>query len=806
VPGYDCGGLSDPRRAPAQPPPKEIVMSPLSRLLAVTALGLLGAISASTAVAEHYDPPGRVARISHLQGDAAFSPAGEDVWLEVSRNRPLIRGDRLWTERNSRLEMQIGGASIRLGSRTSFEFLNLSDAFAQMEVTQGSINLSVRRLHRGQGIEVATPALAFAIERAGRYRIDVERDRTTVVVFEGEGTAYGERDNFPVYAGESVRFYGNDLGDYELYGLPRSDSFDRYCFERDRRLERSLALRYVDEDLIGYADLDDYGSWRQTRRYGVAWYPSVGADWAPYRDGHWIWQDPWGWTWVDDSPWGFAPFHYGRWAYDGRWCWIPGPRQQRPVYAPALVAFVGGRNWSLSISFRERSPIGWIPLGPNEAYVPWYQSSRDYFARVNAANTIINDTTINNVYNSYVVNRRGGMPMRYANRDVAGAFTAVPSDVFVNSRPVRGAALQLDRRALTTADLALAAPVAPSVRSVHGNSAVTDTPPAREVLERRVIARTAPAAGERPFRAREEELRRDPGRGLGAPTTAPARGRPTDARGNVRVLAEPQRNADVRSEPPTRGGADPQATPLPPLDRASERDAARGRTRETMPRESTPTMPRREDEARTPAPDPRGDAQRRRDDAAREQMEAERERRESEREQARQQQADERAAEQARRDAESRAQMDAERERLNAEREQARQRQAEERAAEQARRDAESRAQMDAERERLNAEREQARQRQAEEREAEQRAAERERADEQRAEVHRRMEEAREQQRAERERQAAEQAEERAREQEERAQQRAAEEARRNEESEAEDDGEEARDDRRNPGRDRPRG
>ena len=89
--------------------------------------------------------------------------------------------------------------------------------------------------------------------------------------------------------------------------------------------------------LIGYQDLDQYGSWRNTPDYGAVWVPNgTPAGWAPYHNGHWVWVDPWGWTWVDDAPWGFAPFHYGRWAYvGGYWGWVPGPVAERPVYAPA---------------------------------------------------------------------------------------------------------------------------------------------------------------------------------------------------------------------------------------------------------------------------------------------------------------------------------------------------------------------------------------------------------------------------------------------------------------------------------------
>ena len=77
-------------------------------------------------------------------------------------------------------------------------------------------------------------------------------------------------------------------------------------------------MKYVSREMIGYEDLDEYGTWRPAPGYGMVWYPrAVAAGWAPYRDGHWAWVEPWGWTWVDEAPWGFAPFHYGRWVYVG---------------------------------------------------------------------------------------------------------------------------------------------------------------------------------------------------------------------------------------------------------------------------------------------------------------------------------------------------------------------------------------------------------------------------------------------------------------------------------------------------------
>ena len=518
-------------------------MSNPSNFLALTGMLLFSLCTAPVASATHYaDPPGRVAYLDHTQGEVSYSPAGEDEWFSAVRNRPLIRGDRLWTDRDARAEFLVGSAAIRLGSDTSAEILDLNDRIAQIQLTQGMLNLSVRRMDPGQIYEVDTPTLAFTINRAGRYRIDVDPydDQTTIVVWEGAGVAYGENSSFPLRSGDTVRFYDTDLRDYEMYGLPRADDFDRYSLDRDRRLARSASLRYVDDDVVGYADLDEYGSWRPVHRYGTVWFPSrVDANWAPYRDGHWVWQEPWGWTWVDNAPWGFAPSHYGRWVYiSHHWGWIPGPRNVRPVYAPALVAFIGGSGWSLSLSLGGGSPIGWFPLGPREVYVPSYQASHDYFTRVNVNNTVINNTTINNVYNNYASGNINVTQVNYVNRSVAGAVTAVPSTVFVNAQPVRPAAIRLDRNAVTTGEITRVATIAPSVTSVIGAGTTAGARPSREAFDRRVIAVNAPPPAERPFAAREKQLQKNPGQAVEPNAVEPEQGR----------SVEPEQGRSVESE------------------------------------------------------------------------------------------------------------------------------------------------------------------------------------------------------------------------------------------------------------------
>ena len=213
--------------------------------------------------------------------------------------------------------------------------------------------------------------------------------------------------------------------------------------------------------MTGAEDLDRYGRWETAPEYGTVWIPTavVAADWAPYRHGRWAWSRHWGWTWVDDAPWGFAPFHYGRWvSWGGRWCWSPGPYVHRPVYAPALVGWVGGGSVSVGISVGHRPPpprFGWYPLAPREVYVPGYRHSPRYVHRVNDPRDVRDPVTVKR-------------PHRY--RDVPTAVSTLPAPgAAIQPLPVRGPDRRPEpgwNRPLPTApgrgDLAAVLPAAPT--------------------------------------------------------------------------------------------------------------------------------------------------------------------------------------------------------------------------------------------------------------------------------------------------------------------------------------------------------
>jgi len=521
-------------------------------------LALAAGLSAGAARADD-DPPDRVARVSFLSGSVSFQPAGDDQWAEASLNRPLVTGDKVYTDKDSRIELEIGSADIRLDQGSTFNLLNLDDDTAQIELTEGTVNLHVRRIGSGQSYEIDTPTLAFVVNQPGNYRVDIapQGDSTMVTVFDGDGDVYGENNaSYSVRAGNTYRFNDSALHDYEVLDLPRGDDFDQWCSTRNQRFERSVSRQYVSEDVIGYTDLDDSGSWSTAPEYGNVWYPNtVEADWAPYRSGHWSWIDPWGWTWVDNARWGFAPFHYGRWAYIGnRWGWCPGAyRGGRSIYAPALVAFVGG----VGISVGGGGPVGWFPLGPREVYVPWYHGSRNYFTNINVRNTtFVNNTYITNVYNNY----SRGRPITGVNYAYRGNLTAVPRDAFVGARPVAAARVQINDRELRNAQVVSRLGVAPTQASFAGNAGRGRAAPAAAVMDRRVIARTAPPARSAPIASRIQAIERNGAQPLPASQARAVVARPgTNAVQNRAVNSRVQlvgQNSTAKPQPlPARGTA-----------------------------------------------------------------------------------------------------------------------------------------------------------------------------------------------------------------------------------------------------------
>jgi len=536
------------------------------------------------------DPPGRVARLNFSQGSISFRPAGEDDWVAGVPNRPMVSGDDLWADEDSRAEVHVGSAAIRLGAKTGITFLTLDDHTTQIRLAEGSLIVRVRHVDDDDSYEIDTPNIAFSLLQPGEYRVDVSEDgsQSITTVWHGRGRVTGGGFNYTVVANQSATFTGSDHLDYEVAQLPDRDDLDTWAFERDDREDRADSANYVSREMTGYEDLDEYGDWSYVAGYGPCWRPrAVVIGWAPYRFGHWAFIGPWGWTWVEDEPWGFAPFHYGRWAFVGAgWFWVPGPVVVRPIWAPALVAFVGGGP---GFRFSAGVGVGWFPLAPGEVYLPGYRVSRAYVNNVNLTNTMVSVTKVTNVYNTVIVNRSTTVNrITYVNQRVNNGVTVVSHDAFVNARPVAQNVMRVDSRELAAAPVSHVVAAEPIHASVTGAGRPVSVRPPAVVISRPVVAVRTPPPLPRPIEQRQAQaggrlnqqaLVRPMGAAQSAPVNAAARSASTatPTKDGFRPFTQPNSgNNQVRPMPNAQPRVyEQQGTPQP-VNRGTQQPQYRG--------------------------------------------------------------------------------------------------------------------------------------------------------------------------------------------------------------------------------------
>jgi hypothetical protein len=448
-----------------------------------------------------------VARISFVSGPVTFSRGDDpDQWDDAIENVPLTIGDRIYSPEDGRVELQLSsGNFVRLAPRSYFSALNLTDDIKQFYLGEGAASFNIKRLRSDEVIEIDTPNVSVTLDEPGIYRITVDEDgNSRILARRGSATVAASGRQIAVENRE-IRVYGIDSPRYEFVGLPAIDPFDRWVADRDQRFERSYAdaYRYASDEIIGVEELSDHGRWEQIPEYGYAWTPTnVVAGWAPFSDGRWFWQDPYGWTWISRERWGWATSHYGRWTpYRSRWYWVPVRPRTRVVYAPACVEFV-----------RVRDHVGWFPLHPRDRFIPWWER-RD---------------------------RRPIQNITYVNRNYV---TVVNHNTFITARPVRSHIVRdsvIVREASSTRVISdsLPIPSRSSLRVVSETGARRDHRPSDKVLARAAVVRTAPPPAPATFQEKLPEIQKRQGRPL-EPSTVVALASQKDETSRQRVRIRP---------------------------------------------------------------------------------------------------------------------------------------------------------------------------------------------------------------------------------------------------------------------------
>ena len=376
-----------------------------------------------------------------------------------------------------------------------------------------------------------------------------DSNEATVTPASGEAVA--------ITPSEEVVIEGTSSPRVTSYVAPPRDEWDKWNYARSDTSLDTVSARYVTPGTYGVSDLDRYGTWRSVPDYGTVWIPTtVQSGWAPYTTGSWTLDPTYGWTWVDTAPWGWAPYHYGRWvSVNGFWGWAPGPVISRPVYAPALVAFLGGPGVRVGVNIG--GPVlGWVALGWGEPIVPWWgrpgvahePSWRGWGGPHVVNDVVINNTTVVNVQNINV----------YRNTSVRNAVVVVNENRFGRG-PITGARIsQVDVKDLRPTH---AAPQVTATPASFVPTAGRGARPPEASLKRSVVATRPSYAG--PASAAGGERKVGP---PGIPTPAPRL-----------VSAPPRRERDaVPARPPLGQSrverripdpAQPVSPPKPPVAR-----------------------------------------------------------------------------------------------------------------------------------------------------------------------------------------------------------------------------------------------
>jgi hypothetical protein len=557
------------------------------------------------------DPPAQAGRISAILGNVSFQPVGATDWAQAYPNLPLGPGDRIFTDQDSRAELQVGQTFVRIGPNSDVTLIDSTPEGLSFGIAQGSIHLHTRGLWDGQSVYVDTPSGSASLNRPGEMRVDVYPDQSAAVFtnFGGfEQITGAEGFDQPLSDGSALELIGSNPVQAQWVQPTGLDDLDRWSRQRDELIFQSASYRYVSPEIPGAYELDAAGTWMPGSPYGAIWFPNnVPYGWAPYHYGRWVNHAPWGWVWVEDEPWGYAPFHYGRWvSFNGRWGWVAGPPAAHPIWSPALVVFAGG------VRFGGVGVSAWFPLGPGEPYRPWYPCSPRYIDQVNITNIV--EAPRVHVETSYV--NINVVNVTYVNRTTA--VTAMRQEDFAAGRPARQAAVGVDVQQLNHVQPLAAPEPRPMPQASIGIPPARPVPVnvARPILinEKGLAAPAAPGARPMPPAVRPvAPVQPLPGRTVVAP---PPNARPIPA-ANTPQSMRPAYNAPAA--PPVRSipEAAPKAPPVP-AERPVPYNAPRPETRPAA--EPAPPAPPRNEErpaaeppakppanANKPAPPPKSD-------------------------------------------------------------------------------------------------------------------------------------------------------------------------------------------------------
>ena len=325
-----------------------------------------------TAIAP-YAGPGGLPRVAQLAGWVELTdPQLKQTW-DLTRNAPLLPGDRLTLADHARLAIRLDG-----GARL------LATGPATLEIASVAMrkDAPLLRLKRGEllvesgelPLRIASDYGAVEIAAESRALLFLGGNGVDLTVLRGEAKRIPPANAPPgdhaqrLRAGEAVNLAIGKIAPLDSVWRDAAESLTAWAaprsssgHARDPRLDAWLAATLppgMENDL---SDLDGAGEWRAREGGGWGWFPArTPAGWQPFSDGGWRWTRL-GLFWIPDEPWGWLPYRYGTWRNSPSegWYWLPDEQ-----FGGAAVVFyqVGAMvGWAPA---QQDASGGWSPAGP----------------------------------------------------------------------------------------------------------------------------------------------------------------------------------------------------------------------------------------------------------------------------------------------------------------------------------------------------------------------------------------------------------------------------------------------------------
>ena len=240
--------------------------------------------------AQDEDLPARVGRVADFAGELFLAPEDRpDEWDAIGLNYPVTSGDNLWVggrTRRGRLRRRAVPARRRhqrqrvAPRRSPARPLRRAGPADRPRALARSGRRDARRHAEHAGSADAGRALSHRrpagwtdddADGARRRSGDRARERHPAGASGPDGG-----DHRRGASGADIRYAPGSTA-----STPGAPTATAGTIARDRRPT-------CRRQMVGYADLDHYGSWQTYPDYGTVWFPTtVAPDWAPYRDGYW---------------------------------------------------------------------------------------------------------------------------------------------------------------------------------------------------------------------------------------------------------------------------------------------------------------------------------------------------------------------------------------------------------------------------------------------------------------------------------------------------------------------------------------